>query len=156
MKILTCLITCTIYVTFSLCFKQPKIFDNSKTNIAKHDTILINTTLRLIIMGFPGEWKKQIFWGKRHERCGVGSFLSKAPLTRFLGLGYVPGGHGEFFPSSTTEEIPWTHISSHQSDMCKYNKNRHKAILLTRNINAAKCDNLLSLIDEGMTILRLS
>ena len=64
-----------------------------------------------------GTW---IFLGKRHERRGVGSFLSKAPHTRFLGLGYVPGGHGEIFPSPTAEGIPRTHISSHLSNMCKY------------------------------------
>ena len=50
---------------------------------------------------------------------GVGSFLSKAPHTRFLGLGCTPGGHGEIFPSPNAEGILQTHISTCLSNMCK-------------------------------------
>ena len=67
-------------------------------------------------MGLPGEWKDHESLEERdmnNEHCGGGSFLSKAPHTRFLGLGYVPGGHGEIFPSPTAEGIARTHISSH-------------------------------------------
>ena len=75
-------------------------------------------------MGLPGEKEEghESFEERDMNRRRVGSFLSIALNTRFSDPGYIHGGYGEMFPSSTAERIPRIRDSSHHFYMCKYTK----------------------------------
>ena len=103
---------------------------------------LIDTTLKIIIMGLPGEQKEHESLKERDMNVVEQESFSLKPHTlSFQAQGSVPGGHGEFFPSPTAEGIPRTHISSRLSNMCKYNSkqaqsNYRHEIFMQPNVTA--------------------